>query len=529
MSRIPHGVITSFEKEATKNVAAHESSPGHEVASTTMGLSALTPFGYLFPNLQNNPGSLLPESAETVKGLIALGETMSEPGDNSEHFSTIPAAYTYFGQFIDHDIAFTSMKREHPKDPSSCDFTKPNFGPFSSPEIALEKLRNNRGNLLQLEVVYNCPALRDGDRLQLGEVSKTASPIQTKDRYHDVPRQGPSPSEDFKVDRAALIGDTRNDNNLIISQLHVAFLRAHNAIVDRGHTFEEARKLLRQHYQWIVIDDYLRRIVAPNIYEETLTRRDPIYSPAGEFFLPLEFNVAAYRFGHSMIRQLYYYNDVFLGVGFNRLSPLKILRDTNCPTLPDNRIIQWGRFVEGGGLTNPNPARQLDTRLVELLLKVFDEAGVELPCESRLAVMDLLRGYMLRMPTGQAVARELNARGRNVPVMAAPQIEAAAEAVNQSQRKVLRDFGFSENTPLWFYILVEAAQLGGGNYLGPVGSTIVAEVIVELVRRSPDPILKRPGSNPSDPVWAPTLGENARQFKLPDLLRLAGVLDLKAT
>jgi hypothetical protein len=91
-------------------------------------------------------------------------------------------------------------------------------------------------------------------------------------------------------------------------------------------------------------------------------------------------------------------------------------------------------------------------------------------------------------------------------------------AASNAQRQVLQSAGFDERTPLWYYILAEAAVLGGGQHLGPVGSTIVAEVLVGLVRRSPDSILE------SD--WEPNLpSAQPGTFTLPDLLRFAGVLD----
>lgn len=160
---------------------------------------------------------------------------------------------------------------------------------------------------------------------------------------------------------------------------------------------------------------------------------------------------------------------------------------------------------------NPNFARCIGTTLVTPLFTVLDETGKPVRCELNLAVMDLLRGYMLRMPTGQAVANELIATGRNIRILTSKEIEDSAGA-NKKQRAILQDpaFRFSSRTPLWFHILAEADRLGeGGKKLGPVGSTIVAEVLVALVRRSPQPILPKAGSNPDDKPFTPN--ENSKR------------------
>ena len=185
--------------------------------------------------------------------------------------------------------------------------------------------------------------------------------------------------------------------------------------------------------------------------------------------------------------------------------------------------MQWERFVARRGdaeADNPNFARFIAPTLVKPLFTVLDEEGNPSKCEVNLASMDLQRGYMLSLPTGQAIADELVALGRkNIRKLEGPEIlEAAA---SDAQRAVLTKFGFTERTPLWFYILAEAKHLGGGNKLGPVGSTIVAEVLIAFVRRSADPILPKVGSNGAVP---PPIETPSGEFKLPDLLRLAGVL-----
>lgn len=506
MQRVAHGGHFPFELKEDSDAGSH----------STQSM----PFNYLFGNLQNQPKSLLPEDPSTVDALIELGKTMRAP-KNDLPFSSIPSGYTYFGQLVDHDISFTQARKPS-ADPPSCDFTRPGFGVLPLKD-ALNHAVNARKSMLQLDVLYNCPALRDGARMRLGEVTITVPagaepPIPRKDNHHDVPRVASS------ADSTPLIGDPRNDNNLIVSQMQVAFLRAHNAFVGQGHTFDEAQTLLRQHYHWILIDDFLKRVADPTIVADTLTRADPLYDPQVNQFLPLEFTVAAYRFGHSLVRLSYYFNNVLPGISFSGLVTVKQLRndDVPTPTLPDKRIIQWERFAEGGKMLGLNCASRIHTQMVTPLFKVLDEKGNEMKCEANLAVMDLLRGYMMRMPTGQAVAAELVARRRKVPIMSPAEIETAAIG---PQKKALQSACFANGTPLWFYILAEAATLGKGNQLGPVGSTLVAEVLIGLVRNSPNSILPPPGAAPA---WSP-MKTATGQFKLQDLLLFAGVFDPNAT
>jgi hypothetical protein len=248
--------------------------------------------------------------------------------------------------------------------------------------------------------------------------------------------------------------------------------------------------------------------------------------------MPLEFSVAAYRFGHTMVRAAYDFNLNFNNSGepntflatLGELFTLTALQgqlgsvtegEEGFDTLPENWIIQWENFVEG----YRNPARRIDTQLVEPLfeLRFFD--GSTLDGErARLAVRNLLRGYLLRMPTGQAVANALKLDPLNPSELEAVASTVEAPEGGERQVDVLREAGFSQRTPLWYYILAEAAAMADGQRLGPVGSTIVAEVLIGLIRRSDDSILRTKG-------WTPTLPSGKKDtFTLADLLRLAGVL-----
>jgi nucleoid-associated protein YgaU len=513
MPRIAHGEVATLEQvqEAERDLAgrAAELELGFAVAAP----AALQDFDLLFLDLQDDAANLLPESSDTVERLKQLGRTMQDPGAGGDPGDTkIPAIYTYFGQFIDHDITLEASSFTPER------LLAPDMAPLALDTIRQE-LKNLRTATLELDSLYGPPAPRDPanhNKLRLGRVTPlhgTSKPTLRppgKGDDNDLPREPRSP--DIRHDRAALIGDPRNDENLIVAQLHLAFLKAHNTLVGQGRSFEEARRLLRQHYQHLVIHDFLRRVADPRVVDRILKQGNRVYDALAEpFFLPLEFTVAAYRFGHSMIRDDYAFNLNFAPATLDLLFTFTALSGElgDFDTLPDNWIIQWEGFVDPRA---KNTTRRIDTKLVEGLFHLQNLQGQEeQPADAaRLAVRNLLRGYGLRLPTGQAVARRLG-----LAVLTAGQLEAAAASPTQAQ--ALRAGGFLERTPLWYYLLAEAKH-GGGQQLGPVGSTLVAEVLIGLVRRSQDSILNTPGWVPSLPAAHPG------RFELADLLRFAKVL-----
>jgi len=275
------------------------------------------PFGRMFPELP--PWSAPGVSDSDAKLLeIATAQMTELPGElpadiasdpdkveqlETQFNSNIPVGYTYFGQFVDHDITFdpaSSLMRKN--DPNG--------------------LINFRTPRLDLDNVYgrgpdDQPYLYDPDdkaKLAIGEIAG-------RPELPDLPR--------FRG--RALIGDMRNDENSIVSQLQLAFLLAHNTLVGRARTahpgaeaseiFEIARKSLRWLYQHIVWNDFVPRVAVNAVHEGALKlvntsdgRKvwecglEDVYQWKNQPFMPVEFSVAAYRFGHSMVRKSYQTN-----------------------------------------------------------------------------------------------------------------------------------------------------------------------------------------------------------------------------
>lgn len=494
-------------------------------AATAMRLRSRTKdFGFLFDDFTD--AERLPVSAETVVQLKALGlemrdDAVGQPGSAADPGNAdIPAAYTYFGQFVDHDItldeASGSMDRL-----SSADLT---------PLTSVSEIKNTRTATLDLDSVYGGP--RDpanSEKMQLGRVvllNGDVPPILRppgKSNFNDLPRLGRS--NDPGLDRAAQIGDPRNDENIIVAQMHVAFLKAHNSLVDQGMDFEAARRALTLRYQSIVLDDYLARICDPAIHAKVLQYGPSHFKVDGDsnLFMPVEFAFACYRFGHSMVRTKYDYNINFTNVdlsvlfSFTALSGQvgQVASPDGFDTVPDNWIIEWERLLPLKSGQDPQRTRLIDTQLTDFLFKLRNTFG-ELEGEGKsdevrqlapmLARRNLLRGYLIGLPTGQALAQRLGL----VPL----QGQALLDALPAGKIRTAAT-PFADRTPLWFYILAEAGDPNGpkGKHLGPLGSTVLMEVFYNLAKHAPISLLNEPAE------------AGTRPFNLSDLIKLAAKQD----
>ncbi|MDN3719802.1 heme peroxidase family protein [Roseibium salinum] len=304
----------------------------------------------------------------------------------------------------------------------------------------------------------------------------------------------------------AVIGDHRNDENLIVAQTHLSFLKFHNTVIDllagegvpEEDQFNEARMLVTWHYQWMVLHDFLGRLTMTGIVDKILHDGRKFYRFKKHPYMPVEFSGAAYRLGHSMVRQTYDYNRVFLKVrasiscssslAFPARSSANSPR--NPPTaplpvsaLPSNWIIDWRRFHEVDAGRKPQSSRRIDPLLASELHQLPGGGG-------NLAFRNLKRGINLGLPSGQMIAS----------VMHIPNPLTSDEIASGPDGAAAKKHNLHTQTPLWYYILKEAAIRCNGERLGPVGSTIVSEVLVGLVHGDQQSYLWQKG-----PGWRPTL------------------------
>lgn len=435
-------------------------------------------FGRLFRRLSPAPhysDDQLAQLAETMREQPGSGgwspTAPVQDGDNER----ITAGYTYFGQFLDHDLTFdpgSSLQQQN--DPDALrDFRSPQFdldslygsGPADEP-FQYERATTGTANRLLVETNEN------------GTV--------------DLPRNRQG---------IALIGDPRNDENVIVSQLQRTFLQLHNRLlaevpspaaelrVDerQRYEFETAQRLTRWHYQWLVANDFLPKLVGDATMrkiwrnwgdpEEEPDIRRRFFKPQKNPYMPIEFSVAAFRFGHSQIRPAYDLNEAV------RQRPIFVPGDAVDPTgdlrghrpLPAGWAIDWKLFFPLAEEHPVQPSRLINTRLSAELFDLpgFGDAD---PRTQSLAFRNLKRGQSLDLPSGQDVARAMG-----------------EQSLSGS------DIGSSlDPTPLWFYILGEAATLGeGGQRLGPVGGRIVAEVLLGLLEMDSKSFLS------VEPAWCP--------------------------
>lgn len=423
-------------------------------------------FGRLYPHLR----SLKTFTEAQAVALGAAGGPMDGGAgiDPTQDNPNIPAGFTFLGQFLDHDITFDpTSSLETQNDPAA--------------------VRNFRTPAFELDSVYGAgpaaqPYLYDGQGAFL--LSENGVDLQRN-----------------RMNRA-VIGDPRNDENLIISQLHCAFLRFHNAVLATvGGDFEEAQRLVRWHYQWIILHEFLPLTCGGPALESVLDADDLAFPGDGEAFMPVEFSVAAYRFGHSQVRPGYRINANFAAGLFPAAAdapPGNDLRGGQ-PVGPE-RAVDWSNFFGAGAQRSKRIDHRISTPLLGLPNSVVPPSV--LGPQRSLATRNLLRSQRFGLPSGQAVARYLGE-----PVVTPERVWNIPQGGQ-----------FSGEAPLWFYILREAALKNGGRHLGPVGARIVAEVFLGLLRADTASFLNH------EPGWTPTLeGEVEGDFMMTDLLRVAGL------
>ncbi|MEM9999592.1 MAG: heme peroxidase family protein [Pseudomonadota bacterium] len=454
-------------------------------------------FGQMFPSLADEPHSA------SDAALKALGEAMLESDvDPSGDTANIPAGFTYLGQFVDHDITLdTTPLSKVINDPLAIEN-------FRTPALDLDSLYARGPGDTNYLFDRNDP-----EKFLIGVTQPVGS---LRAMPNDLPRNPQG---------LAIIGDHRNDENLLVAQTHLAFLKFHNAVIDHLRSkaptltgdalFVEARRIVTWHYQWIVLFDFIERLTEPGLVRRIKNEGRKIYRFKKRPYMPIEFATAVYRLGHSMVRERYSHNAHFADTGFDLLflfSGLSGRIGNDFETLPSNWIIDWRRFYAINE-TNPasvplNMARKIDPLLARELH--------QLPDGSSLPERNLLRGRLRSLPSGQAVARFV--RGKvGTPVMTPAQIATGPDGA------VARQHGMDADSPLWYYILKEAQVLGnGGERLGPLGSRIVAEVFLGLVAGDVNSFIR--DENAFGGKWSPDKEDHPLPSKTPGAFTMADML-----
>lgn len=415
-----------------------------------------------------------------------------------------PAGYTYLGQFIAHDLTFdnTSIKER---------------------QIDPENIHNYRTPALDLDCIYGGGPLTQP---YLYEPTNEGFPsrfllkqVQNKELnsvfFWDLLRL---------ENGIAVIPNPRNDENLFISQLHVAFqllhnyFEAQNSHLPAEQRFYEAQKLLRWHYQYIILYDYLPRVLDHKIVSQI----NPIghyglheysnlkyYDWRNEPYIPLEFSGALFRFGHSQVREFY------------KIRPDQMIRvfdkiEGQVPTF----MVNWMDFFDEKG-----------ANLFQFINPILAPSMYSIPTNNNgltinLAFHNLIRGLTLQLPSGQAVAKAMGL-GKDILDRERLYKESLGDLrTNQfpEYREIDEDpdlTEFLDNTPLWLYTLLEAKIHGNGTNLGPMGSRLVAEVIIGIMQSDKTSFLNQ------DPLWKPEFIKNdpTPTYTMRDFLDMGNILD----
>lgn len=419
-------------------------------------------FGRMFRASNYSP------SDYSLTELGKLGGIMDEANATGDRTNPrIDLAFVFFGQLVDHDITL--------------DLTS--LGDASRDPRATV---NFRTPALDLDCVFGSgpegtPHLYNGNKILFGY----------KGNSKDLARN---------CRGTALIGDPRNDENIIVSQLQLAMIKFYNSIVDdvvaegtpAGEVFEEAYRRTRWHYQWIVRNEFLNLILGETRADDLRgSRRLRYYGNRRKAYMPVEFSGAAYRYGHSQVPERLLPNDA------TTAAPLFDLNPAFTP-IPESLAVDWSRLVQMPGATAPQPSNKIDAFLPSQLLALPFIPPADI---NSLATRNLLRGKQLELPPGQHIARRIHADNiydNAILGLGAPEFG-----------------GLAGRAPLWYYVIKEADLQHGGAHLGDVGATIVGETLEGTLRADEDSYVCE------DPDWTPDYANASGDFTLADLLTKA--------
>jgi hypothetical protein len=448
-------------------------------------------YGRMFP--------FLPAASHSENDLIDLAKfhMLDDPTNLPRNPPTMPlSGFVYFAQFALHDLTFDRT-------------------PLAiAGRVSVEDRVNYRSPFLDLDSLYGAgpevsphlyylPASKPGGALLPPGNDRFVIDKTPGGQLLDLPRTGAG---------RPVLGDPRNEENLVLAQLHALMLRFHNRVMDLIDSgvateprlaglskFEQARQLVVWHYQYVFLYDLLNQVLDVTILNEALAGYRRFTSCPWDIFIPIEFALAAFRFGHSLVRNNYIINTIsHPRVGLDTLLNLNSMGNPPMVRLEDEWVIEWGRFFNLLPPGNRNMAHGLDTHIALALHNLPGPIPIDPGSHPRmlqsLPAMTLLRGARSGLPSGQRVADALGE----------PRLSDAEMVQQDPADPDLADFLLGRNllndTPLWYYILQEAAARGGRQKLGRVGSRIVAETVVSLLAADPNSLLNR-GAGWTPPAW----------------------------
>ncbi|MFI6906522.1 peroxidase family protein [Nonomuraea sp. NPDC050394] len=426
------------------------------------------------------PGGFMDAKDPLQFGPIRL-ITEPELSPNNLDNPTQTAGTTFLGQFLDHDMTFDRLS------------------PLGVPKRP-EDSPNTRTPQFDLDSVYGGGPDTSPHLYSSNDRAKFR--IENGGAFEDLPRRS---------NGSAIIADERNDENLMIAGLHVAFMKFHNRVVDRvrsqglPNTFGTARLNVLWHYHWIILHEFLPQIAGQALINHILRNGRQFYRPS-EAFIPVEFQIA-YRMGHSMIRPSYranmkgdagdqpFFGFIFDPVAEGQADPV----DLRGGTRARRRFIGWQTFFDfGDGEVKAN--KRTDTKLSTPLFNLPLQTITSGDPPTSLATRNLLRHLTWSLPSGQRLAQTMG-----------------ISPISTGELGVF-GIGIENHAPLWYYVLKEAETLTNGRSLAGVGARLIAEVFIGLLQ------LDSQGYHRNAPNWRPFLpSRTPGDFRMVDLLTFAEV------
>jgi Animal haem peroxidase len=416
---------------------------------------------------------LFPELSPSIddnEALLALAITggVCDGGEDCGDAAETAAGWPMFGQYVAHDITADRSPIAATADPGL--------------------IVNSRVPRANLESLYGDGQIGSPYLFRVDDPDLLLLGVNDRGEERDLPRNQQG---------IALIGDPRNDVHLFVSQLQVAMIGVHNRLVEQARrdgvgaadVFATARRQTAWHHQWVILHDFLPRVVDPALAAEVRTEGPRFYRAGADPKIPFEFADAAFRYGHGQVRNEFVVN---AGSGERRFFPDLL----GFRPVPAELVVDWRLLFDVPGEPPAQRAKKIDGTLAHALIELPTAVTGEVETDAyrSLAGRDLQRGNAYGLPSGEDVARAMGEEPLGIeenPVAAA---------------------GDLTGTPLWLYLMLESAARADGERLGPVGGRIVAEVLTGLIDADPT------SYRAVDPDWSPTLPARGARFGLTDLL-----------
>jgi hypothetical protein len=461
---------------------------GVTTAALTMSLVGGELAGAVDPKKQSSFGRMFPTLdgfTPSDQALTDLVQTQRDKGQTQLDNVGTPAGFTYLGQFIDHDLTR-------------------NLDPLPTAQLDPTTLKNFRTAAFDLDSVYG-----------KGRTDPSSSHLYNTDGTFKVQEENANGVPDLarNANGGAILIEPRNDENLIIAQIHLAVQKFHNRLIEEGASFNDARRLTQWHYQWVVLNDYLPHVVGQDRVDMFLGKpvTNGFYKPGNPDapMTPTEFSTAVFRYGHSQVRDSYEVNDL------SEDAPIKVFDLTpgaedlrGGQNLNERTHIDWIEFfeIDGAPEFEGNLSRKLDTKISESLFNLpLGAPALPSTGTNILAQLTLIRSSRYDIPSGQDVARHMG-----IPVLANNKLGLSQTAYPS----------FNGEAPLWFYMLAESELKENGTRLGDVGGRIIAEVFIDQLSIDPASYLN------ARRRFTPSV-EHEGAFTMGDFLSFAGVVELE--